>query len=92
MIKSFRSERLERYWMRGDARGLPSEHIKRLNTRLSALDVAASPQEINVPGWRFHALTGDMQGRRSVRITGNWRLTFAWHDPDAIDVDFEDCH
>lgn len=91
MIKSFRSKALQRYWTRGDAKGLPADHMKRLNVRLSALDAASEPAEMNVPGWHFHALVGDMIGRFAVRVTGNWRLTFAW-DGDAIDVDYEDYH
>ncbi len=92
MIKTFRSKSLERYWIRGDAKGLPADVIKRLNLRLSALDNAVTPQEMNISGWYFHELSGDKKGRWSVRITGNWRLTFAWQNQDAIDVDFEDYH
>lgn len=94
MIRSFRSKRLERYWIKGDAKGLPADHLKRLTLRLTALDNAATPEEMNVPGWHFHALAGDMQGRYAVRVTGNWRLTFAWSEngPAAIDVDYEDYH
>lgn len=94
MIRSFRSKRLARYWIKGDARGLPSDHITRLNLRLTALDEAVSPDEMNVPGWHYHALTGDMQGRYAVRVTGNWRLTFAWDEDgaEAIDVDYEEYH
>lgn len=49
---------------------------------------------MDVPGFRFHALAGKMKGRFSVRVTGNWRLTFAWDDdgPAAVDVDYEDYH
>lgn len=94
MIRSFRSKKLERYWTKGDAKGLPANHLKRLNLRLTALDNAATPEQMNVPGWHFHALTGDMLGRYAVRVTGNWRLTFAWDEdgPAAIDVDYEDYH
>jgi proteic killer suppression protein len=94
MIRSFRSRQLQRYWTRGDTRGLPADHIKRLHVRLTALDSAATPQEMNVPGWRFHALSGDMAGRYAVNVSGNWRLTFAWDGdgPYAIEVDYEDYH
>ncbi len=94
MIKSFRSKKLERYWLKGDARGLPTDHMKRLNLRLSALDSATRPEQMNVPGWNFHTLGGDMRDRYAVRVTGNWRLTFAWSasGPDAVDVDYEDYH
>jgi toxin HigB-1 len=94
LIRSFKSKRLERYWLRGDGRGLPADHIDRLNLRLTALDETVILEQMNVPGWHFHALTGNMKGRYSVRITGNWRLTFAWDasGPDAVDVDYEDYH
>jgi toxin HigB-1 len=94
MIKSFRSKKLERYWTKGDARGLPVDHIKRLKLRLTALDNAVVAEEMNVPGWQFHALSGDMLGRFAVRVTGNWRLTFTWDGtgPAAVDVVYEDYH
>lgn len=94
MIRSFRSKALERYWIRGDARSLPADHLKRLNLRLSALDEALTPDDMNQPGWYFHALSGNMKGRYAVRVTANWRLTFAWDKdgPAAIDVDYEDYH
>lgn len=30
--------------------------------------------------------------RYSVRVSGNWRLTFAWEESDASQVDLEDYH
>jgi proteic killer suppression protein len=80
--------------LNGDARGLPVDQLKRLLLRLTALDNAAKLEEMNVPGWYFHSLAGDMKGRYSVRVTGNWRLTFGWdtNGPNAVDVDYEDYH
>jgi toxin HigB-1 len=94
VIRSLRSKALERYWVDGDSRGLPADHLKRLTLRLTALDNAQRADDMDVPGWRFHALTGDMQGRFAVKVTGNWRLTFAFEDdgPAAVDVDYEDYH
>jgi plasmid maintenance system killer protein len=28
----------------------------------------------------------------AVSVSANWRITFAWQDLDAVDVDFEDYH
>ena len=94
MIKSFRSKRLQRYWTKGDTSGLPADHLKRLNIRLTALDIAASLKEMDVPGWHFHSLSADQAGSYAVRVIGNWRLTFACDDqgPHAIDADYEDYH
>lgn len=94
MIVSFRSKRLERYWTRGDDRGLPADHLRRLDLRLRALHNAVTVSEMKVPGWHLHQLSGKDRGRYAVRVTGNWRLT--WNKdqsgPSAIDVDYEDYH
>jgi toxin HigB-1 len=57
---------------------------------LANLDAARTPEMLNLPGYHFHSLHGE--GRYSVRVTGNWRITFGWDSPDAIDVDLEDYH
>lgn len=33
-----------------------------------------------------------MGGRYSIRVTGNWRLTFRFEDGDVFEVDLEDYH
>jgi proteic killer suppression protein len=47
---------------------------------------------MNVPGWRLHALTGELVGHYSVMMNGNWRITFKFEDGDAILVDYQDYH
>jgi proteic killer suppression protein len=59
---------------------------------LTRLDVATSPAEMDLPGWRFHALAGNRRGTFSVTVSGNWRMTFRWDGVDATDVDLEDYH
>lgn len=59
---------------------------------LDRLDAAIRPGDINVPGWRFHALHGTRKGRWAVSVSGNLRLTFAFDGEDAVDVDLEDYH
>jgi len=58
---------------------------------LDVLDAAATPEDMNLPGFHFHKLHAKPV-RYSVRVTGNWRLTFGWNDGDAIDVNLEDYH
>jgi proteic killer suppression protein len=48
------------------------------------------PEQLNLPGFHFHALHG--VPRWSVRVTGNWRITFGWDGNDALDIDLEDYH
>jgi len=81
MIKSFRSKALSRHWIKGDERGLRPDWRNKIRIVLSRLDAARAPGEMNLPGLRFHALSGN-----------HWRITFAWRGEDAIEVDLEDYH
>jgi addiction module HigA family antidote len=56
------------------------------------LNAAKLPNDMNLPGWRWHALKGSMAGRCSVSVNGNWRITYAFENGDAILVDYEDYH
>jgi plasmid maintenance system killer protein len=48
-------------------------------------------EEMNIAGFRFHGLQGNPK-RWSVRVTGNYQITFCWSGKNAMDVDFEDYH
>ena len=89
MIRSFRSKTLESYFRTGNARRLSVQNIARLRRILLAINDADQPDDLNLPGFYFHGLTGDQKGRYSIRITANWRITFSW-DQGATDVDLED--
>lgn len=47
---------------------------------------------MNVPGWKLHALTHNMNGHGSVWVNGNWRLSFTLDGEDAVLVDYQDDH
>ena len=42
-------------------------------------------------GLHFHPLKGTPP-RWSVRVTGNYRVTFGWLSEDAVEIDYEDYH
>lgn len=92
MISSFRHKGLQRFFETGSPRGLSTRDDKRISRILRALEAASRPQDMDMPGLRFHSLTGDQNGRYSVRVTGNWRITFGWDGEDATGVDLEDYH
>ena len=91
MIRSFRSRALELLWNDADPSGIRADQLQRVLRVLLQLDAAGRPEELNLPGYRFHALHGRPQ-RFSVTITRNWRVTFEWIDEDAVRVDYEDYH
>jgi toxin HigB-1 len=74
----------------GSKAGIQPEHANRLSRLLSALDAATCPANMNAPGYALHPLRGDLEGHRAVRVSGNWRLTFAFEGEDAILVNYQD--
>lgn len=71
---------------------MPAEHVERIGFILDALEAAATPTDMDLPGLRLHKLTGDMLGRCAVTVRANWRITFGWDEKDAIEVDYVDYH
>ena len=59
---------------------------------LAALDTATTVDDMDIPGFRLHPLKGEVRGRWSVWVNGNWRLTFEFHDGQARVLDYEDYH
>ena len=56
------------------------------------MDAAATPEEMNVPGFDFHPLKGGKPVRYSVHVNGPWCITFEFQKGDAWRVDFEQYH
>ena len=59
---------------------------------LDALDVIEIAEEMDISGLYFHKLKGDRQGEFSVRVTGNWRITWRMDGQDVTDINLEDYH
>ena len=91
MIRSFRSKPLSKFAATGNGSKLPVPNHSKVRRLLAALDAATFPEDMNLPGLRFHGLEGDPK-RYAVDVTGNYRMTFGWDGEDAIDVDLEDYH
>jgi toxin HigB-1 len=92
MIKSFSHKGLEVFFKTGKKSGIQPSHAEKLRRQLGQLDQAANPTDMNVPGWHLHELQGKLAGTWSVRVNGNWRMTFKFEDGDAILVDYQDYH
>jgi len=92
MIKLFRHKGLERFFETGKPSGIQSKHGKRLKMQLTALSTAQSVQDMELPGYVLHPLKGKQKGRWSIRVSGNWRLTFRFEDGDVHVVNYEDYH
>ncbi len=91
-IRRFRHSGLELYFTTGSKSKIQAQHAERLRLILGRLNVATAPRDMNLPGLFLHPLTGDRAGSWSVRVSGNWRVTFVFTGTDADEVDFEDYH
>ena len=92
MIRGFRHKGLERYFRRSDQSGIPVQSAARIRRVLDRLDSVTQPEQMNIPGLRFHQLKGERVGTYSVTVTGNLRITFDFDGEDAVRVNLEDYH
>jgi proteic killer suppression protein len=91
VIGSFRHKGLAELHLNGETRRIGKDLVRKCVRVLQLLDSAANPEDMNVVGFRFHALQGRPL-RWSMRVTGNYRITFGWSGENAVEVDLEDCH
>jgi toxin HigB-1 len=92
MIRSFKSKSHAELWEKGRTSKINAKMHERILRRLDRLDAAAAPQEMNIPGFDFHASRGFRPARYSVHVNGPWCITFEFADGDACRVDFEQYH
>jgi len=92
MIKSFKHKGLERLFTKGIASGVQADYAPRISLMLDAIDAAEKVNELDLPGFRLHRLKGDKRNLWSVRVSGNWRITFEFENGDAYITDLEDYH
>ena len=92
MIRSFRHRGLKRMYDRNDPSRVAPNLVNRVALALADLDDARNTSDLDLPGYRLHPLKGDLEGRWSISISGNWRVTFRFEDGDAYDVDLTDYH
>jgi proteic killer suppression protein len=92
MIKSWKHKGLEEFFTSGRKAGIRPDHASKLKRQLAQLNVAQSPQDMNLPGWRLHGLEGRLADHFAVTVNGNWRMTFRFEGTDAVLVDYQDYH
>lgn len=92
MIKTFRHKGLAELWSEGKTAKIDQKLHKRILVRLRALEVVTSPEQMNLPGFDYHALQGFDPVRFTIHVNGPWCITFAMEKEDVILVDFEQYH
>lgn len=92
MIIGFKHKGLETFYVEGSTRGIQAAHASKIGRVLGLLDVAAGPEDLNVPSFKLHQLKGDLKGHWSIWINGNWRITFRFVGANVELVDYQDYH
>jgi proteic killer suppression protein len=92
VIKSFRHKGLEKFFTAGSKAGIQPKHAEVLRKQLGFLHVSKRPEDMNVPGWGWHALKGELAEHYAVWVSKNWRMTFKFEGDDAVLVDYQDYH
>lgn len=91
-IIGFRHKGLELFFTTGRTSKIQARHANRLRLILGRLNVATEPRDMDLPGLFLHQLKGARTGTWSVRVSGNWRVTFVFVGRDVDRVDYEDYH
>lgn len=92
MILSWKHKGLKHFYLTGALSGIVSEHSNRLKLILQLLNAAIKPENMNLPGLRFHKLSGNLKNYYSVCVRANWRVIFKFENEHAILVDYLDYH
>jgi proteic killer suppression protein len=92
MIKSFKHKGLEKFYKTGTKKGIQAAHATKLRMQLTALDTAHCIEDLEIPGYRLHALKGSRKGLWSITVNGNWRVTFEFQEGHVYIVNYEDYH
>jgi proteic killer suppression protein len=92
MIRRFRGGALKRLYERGETGRVRPDHVAKLRDILVRLDASAVPEDMDLPGFRLHRLTGNYRGFWAVVVSANWRVIFRFDADGAVDVDYLDYH
>lgn len=66
--------------------------VAKVERILQRLDEITDPEQMALPGYRLHRLSGDLKGFWSVTVNGNWRVIFRFEDGQPRNVDLIDYH
>lgn len=92
MVISFRHKALKAFYEKGNATRLHANHVSKIRLILTRLDAATSPQDMNVPGYGLHQLTGEWNSFWSVKVDKNYRIVFRFVGENVHDVNYLDYH
>lgn len=76
MIKSFKHKGLKQFFETGSLARIDANHQNKLRIILTDLHAAVTVEDMDTPAYSLHKLKGDRKNIHSVKVNGNWRVTF----------------
>jgi proteic killer suppression protein len=92
VIKSFKSRALADLFKTGKTGKIDARMHRRILVRLDTLNDVSRIEDLQIPGYDFHALRGFNPTRYTIHVNGPWCITFEFDGKDADRVDFEQYH
>ena len=93
VIKSFKDNRTRIIFEGSFVKGLPHDIQPRARRKLVQLHSAPSLNVFRtMPGNNLEKMSGDRQGKHSIRINDQWRIVFEWQNGNAYNVEIVDYH
>lgn len=92
MIKSWKHKGLKRFFETGNTSGIITSHGPKLRQQLAFLDAAIRPEDLNLPGYSFHGLSGKLKNYYSISVSGSWRLIFKFEKEHAVLINYLNYH
>ena len=92
MIKSFKDKKANAIFNGTCPKGFPENIANVARRKLRMLSAAKTINDLrSPPGNRLEALSGNRSGQYSIRINGQFRICFNWHN-GAENVEIVDYH
>jgi proteic killer suppression protein len=92
MIESIQHKGLRLFFENDNFSKLPPHLVDKIRDILTLLDTIESIEEMDIPGYRLHQLSGKLSDFWSVKVNANFRIIFRFEDGNAFDVDYLDYH
>ncbi|RWY55799.1 type II toxin-antitoxin system RelE/ParE family toxin [Mucilaginibacter gilvus] len=92
MIVSIRHKGLRQYFEKGDASKLQPQNLSKIRLILTRLHAAKVINDLNVPGYALHQLTGELKTFWAVKVDKNYRIIFQLISENVYEVDYLDYH
>ena len=93
MIKSFGDSETEKVWEGSYSGKLPNVLQRIARRKFRIINNAYSINDLRIPtANKLKKLKGSLEGKYSIRINKQWRITFQWTNLNAEQVKIEDYH